>query len=96
AAYVFRPHNDQKRSGRPAKRRKVAGSFQETKRHESVMPFVPLLNGMEKEESVRRRHDIFRDFWLKQEKRIQEVYDIVDSQVLRDVSSFIEKVPGEG
>lgn len=69
--YVYQPAKAGKAFGeRPSKRLKVGPS--ETGEKQSVaQTFVPLLNGEESSECVRRRYDAYKEQWKEKEDKIQ-------------------------
>ncbi|OQE00606.1 hypothetical protein PENVUL_c049G00932 [Penicillium vulpinum] len=88
-AYIYQPPKHGKSTGeRPSKRRKVLSTTSRDKRADR-QHFVPLLNGDEKAESVQLRYDTYQELWSKQENKIQDILEDVDSGVLMDVLSFI-------
>ncbi|KAJ5804253.1 uncharacterized protein N7518_000556 [Penicillium psychrosexuale] len=88
-SYIYQPPKHGKSAGeRPSKRRKVSST---TGRDDQAdqQRFVPLLNGDENAESVQLRYDTYQELWSKQENKIQDILEDVDSAVLADVLSFV-------
>ncbi|BCR90809.1 putative origin recognition complex subunit 3 [Aspergillus chevalieri] len=94
--YIYRPAKPNKpQNERPSKRRKVESDGQERQDKKpqgtQACPFVPLLNGEESASSVDLRYNAYQRLWSKQEAKIQEVLEDVDSKILEEVSSFVKE-----
>ncbi|PGG99415.1 hypothetical protein AJ79_08531 [Helicocarpus griseus UAMH5409] len=94
SSYVYKPlKKANAQSGRPSKRRKVASAPSPAK--EDALPFAPLLEGEEDLESVKLRYSTFQDFWASQEQEIHTILRDVDSEILANVSTFVEQTSPE-
>ncbi|KAF3482156.1 origin recognition complex subunit [Arthroderma uncinatum] len=90
-AYIYKPaRKTGGANGVSNKRRKVGHASSNGRSGSDISPFVPLLNGHEAEESVKLRYDLFQELWSDQERKIQNILREVDSEVLRNVATFIE------
>ncbi|ODH39835.1 hypothetical protein ACO22_01778 [Paracoccidioides brasiliensis] len=88
-SYIYNPINKAHfQTERPSKRRKV--SSVSSSLHQNGLPFAPLLEGEEDPESVKLRYNTFRVFWASQEQEIQAILRDVDSDILGNVSTFVE------
>ncbi|CAM1507191.1 Fc.00g068320.m01.CDS01 [Cosmosporella sp. VM-42] len=91
-AYVFDPEDDQPRSARPSKRRRVSKqAAAAVKEAENTSAFVSLLNGAEKPEFVQLRETLFQECWGKVDKRIQGILRDSYRATLDEVSAFVDK-----
>ncbi|XP_044714923.1 origin recognition complex subunit [Hirsutella rhossiliensis] len=91
-AYVFEPEEEQEtRSERPLKRRKVSRQARKSKSdvHDSEPLFAPLLNGAEKPEYVRLRQQLFEASWARIDDRMQGILRESNSSTLDQVSAFV-------
>ncbi|TQB74860.1 hypothetical protein MPDQ_004091 [Monascus purpureus] len=88
--YVYQPGSKPEKAHgeRPSKRRKVKAKDEDQR--DEISPFVPLLDGHEALESVQLRYNTYKTLWSEQERKIQEILDDVDSQVLENVLSFVK------
>ncbi|KAG5292003.1 origin recognition complex subunit [Histoplasma ohiense] len=88
-SYIYKSiQKDNAHNERPSKRRKVPSATASQK--ENGFPFVPLLEGEEDIESVKLRYSLFQEFWARQEHQIQGILSDVDSEILGNVSTFLE------
>ncbi|KAI6785930.1 Origin recognition complex subunit-like protein [Emericellopsis cladophorae] len=90
AAYIFDPENGET-PGRPSKKRRVSkqtkGASSTTE--DSILGFVPLLNGAEKPDFVKLRAQLYRESWGKVENRIQDALRESNSVTLDQVATFV-------
>jgi origin recognition complex subunit 3 len=71
--FVFNPDEDHER---PSKRRRVSKKHQTAQLGEELPSvFVPLLNGLEKAESVKARERLFNDSWSRIDVQVQVCLD---------------------
>ncbi|PGH10089.1 origin recognition complex subunit 3 [Blastomyces parvus] len=89
SSYVYKPvQKNAPQNERPSKRRKVSSA--PASRNQNDLPFAPLLEGKEDVKSVKLRYSLFQEFWDSQEQQIQAILRDVDSEILDNVSTFVE------
>ncbi|KAH8148178.1 uncharacterized protein LAJ45_07630 [Morchella importuna] len=98
ACYVYTPED---RDDRPTKRRRtVKGKTKQTET-ESVQepsnkcPFPVLLNGEEKEETVKLRYETYCRLWGEQQERTNAILQSFNNKTLEDVSGFVKSPTAE-
>ncbi|KAL2159204.1 hypothetical protein VTH06DRAFT_2636 [Thermothelomyces fergusii] len=100
AAFIFNSastsrggSNNDHRSSRPYKRRKLAqaGASDPQQDVASGPAFPPLFNGAESPDAVKLRKDLFETAWPVLETRIQHVLREANRNTLDEVTSFLEQ-----
>ncbi|PGH33633.1 origin recognition complex subunit 3 [[Emmonsia] crescens] len=90
SSYIYKPvKKNNSQVERPSKRRKVSSVA--TSQKQNDLPFAPLLEGEEDIKSAKLRYGLFQEFWASQEQQIQAILRDVDSEILGNVSTFVEQ-----